>query len=1081
MAIAGSLEYSTKIDTKGFEKGVNSLKSVSSTASQAIKVALGAITTAITGIGAYAIKVGSDFEAGMSKVKAISGATGEEINKLTEKAKEMGQKTKFSATESAEAFQYMAMAGWKTEDMLNGIEGIMNLAAASGEDLASVSDIVTDALTAFGLQAKDSGHFADVLAKASSNSNTNVGLMGATFKYVAPIAGSMKYSVEDTAVAIGLMANAGIKGEQAGTALRSMLTRLVKPPKEAADALKKLNISAKNSDGTMKPLSQTLQELRGKFSKLSDSQKASYASSIAGTEAMSGMLAIVNASHEDFNKLTDSIKNSSGASKEMADTMNDNVEGAFTLLKSNLEGVGIKIYDKIKEPLKKIINTVSEYVSQIPELLNKIYNKYGTKIITLLKNVYNWVKNNQTVVKGLIKVVASLVAGYLAYKAVLVAINAIQTARNILKTVSAFVSLIPMVKSAKDAMLLLNMAFSANPVGLVVAGITALIATLVLFSNQQTENQKAAEEMAKEMAEQRKALEEYNKSIDDTTNANLAHINSVSILKDELKTLVDENGKVKEGYKSRVDFILNQLNEALGTEYKLNGNVVQSYRDLQSEIDNTINKKKAQIILQGEEEKYKNAIENQEQAIEELSAAQTSLNELLKEKNMTLDELERYYEGSNSKEAQRVHDTIEGYKEALGTVQKYTDNVKKYEDYYKLYTEERYDEIGKTITNATKNWSDSSLEEIRSGIAEQKVFLDNYKKIYDNTGNEIAFQQQEQARQNLQNLAHELAKRTETIGMLSREEIFAWHELAKSSTKIYSEELENIPEATRKNIEIATGYVADSSLPEGMAGLGSTGTTMFQKMLNLKKPTSEEIGNASDIINKDIMLPNALQILATKGIKEFESNYNIDEQVSDKLVDTSKILQSDTNVSNASKILAINTQEGFNRNVDGEKWGNDLSDNIAKGINSINSQKKVTTASNGIAGIIKSIIGHSVPKEGPLKDELTYMPDMIDNLVEGIEKNKYKVINVTSQLAKDMKNSFDLRKMNDEIYRKMQNAVSMETASINATASVKANNSMLNVIQAKFNIDGSVAIDGQKAGRILAPSVTKTIKAGGLA
>ena len=256
----GSVTIDTELDNNGFEKGINKLESIGKKGLKSLGVAVGAVTTSLTAMGTYALKVGSDFEAGMSKVQAISGATREEIDKLTEKAKEMGAKTKFSATESAEAFQYMAMAGWKTEDMLNGIEGIMNLAAASGENLAGVSDIVTDALTAFGLQAKDSAHFADVLAKASSNSNTNVGLMGATFKYVAPIAGSMKYSIEDTAVAIGLMANAGIKGEQAGTALRAMLTRLVKPPKDASQALDKLGISTKNADGTMKPLSQTLQQ-----------------------------------------------------------------------------------------------------------------------------------------------------------------------------------------------------------------------------------------------------------------------------------------------------------------------------------------------------------------------------------------------------------------------------------------------------------------------------------------------------------------------------------------------------------------------------------------------------------------------------------------------------------------------------------------------------------------------------------------------------------------------------------------------------------------------------------------------------
>ncbi len=242
MAYDGTLKFDTSVVTDGFKSGVSKLGSIAKTGLTAAAAAIGAVSAALTTAGGYAIKVGSDFEAGMSQVAAISGATGEELDALTEKAKEMGAKTKFSATESAEAFNYMAMAGWKTEDMLNGIEGIMDLAAASGEDLAMVSDIVTDALTAFGMEAKDSGHFADVLAAAASNSNTNVGKMGYTFKYVAPIAGAMKYSIEDTAVAIGLMANAGIKGEQAGTSLRGMLTRLVKPTDAVAGAMEELGI-----------------------------------------------------------------------------------------------------------------------------------------------------------------------------------------------------------------------------------------------------------------------------------------------------------------------------------------------------------------------------------------------------------------------------------------------------------------------------------------------------------------------------------------------------------------------------------------------------------------------------------------------------------------------------------------------------------------------------------------------------------------------------------------------------------------------------------------------------------------------
>ena len=184
------------------------------------------VTAPVVGLGVAAIKTAADFDSSMSKVAAVSGATGEDFDALRSKAREMGAKTKFSASEAADAINYMAMAGWKTQDMLSGIEGIMNLAAASGEDLATTSDIVTDALTAFGLSASDSSHFADILAAASSNANTNVSMMGETFKYVAPIAGAMGYSAEDTAEAIGLMANAGIKSSQAGTTLRKIMTEL---------------------------------------------------------------------------------------------------------------------------------------------------------------------------------------------------------------------------------------------------------------------------------------------------------------------------------------------------------------------------------------------------------------------------------------------------------------------------------------------------------------------------------------------------------------------------------------------------------------------------------------------------------------------------------------------------------------------------------------------------------------------------------------------------------------------------------------------------------------------------------------
>ena len=318
------------------------------------------------GMGIYdTVKTYMDFEAQMKKVQAISGASGADFEVLTAKAKEMGAATQFSATESAQALEYMAMAGWKTDDMLGGISGIMDLAAASGEDLGRVSDIVTDALTAFGLQASDSAHFADVLAQASSNSNTNVSMMGMTFKYVAPIAGALKYSIEDVGTAVGLMANAGIKGEQAGTSLRAMMTRLVDPPKEAGSAMDRLGITVKNADGTMKPFRQTMKDLRSTFAGLTDAEKAEAASAIAGQEAMSGFLAIVNASEADFDKLTASIDNAEGAAGNMAKTVNDNLKGDLKSLSSVWESVQLEFMSgKGADGLREFVQGVKDDVAK---------------------------------------------------------------------------------------------------------------------------------------------------------------------------------------------------------------------------------------------------------------------------------------------------------------------------------------------------------------------------------------------------------------------------------------------------------------------------------------------------------------------------------------------------------------------------------------------------------------------------------------------------------------------------------------------------------------------------------------------
>ena len=349
----------SKIDVAG-----QKMEAVGNSIAGAGKKMMG-VTTVIGGVGVAAVKTAADFDSAMSQVAAVSGATGKDFDALRNKAREMGAKTKFSATEAAEAMNYMAMAGWKTEDMLSGIEGIMNLAAASGEDLATTSDIVTDALTAFGLSAKDSGHFADILAAASSNANTNVSMMGETFKYCAPIAGALGFSAEDTAEAIGLMANAGIKSSQAGTALRTIMNNLAGDVKISGKAIGDVTIATTNADGSMRDLSDILADCRSAFGNLTESEKAQAAESLVGKNAMSGFLALMNAGEGDIDKLSSAIDNCDGSAEKMAMTMQDNLAGQITILKSQLQELAISFGDILMPAIRSIVSKLQGFVDKL--------------------------------------------------------------------------------------------------------------------------------------------------------------------------------------------------------------------------------------------------------------------------------------------------------------------------------------------------------------------------------------------------------------------------------------------------------------------------------------------------------------------------------------------------------------------------------------------------------------------------------------------------------------------------------------------------------------------------------------------
>lgn len=375
----GELFASFGIKTDGLDSAISGIEKkcqgIANSLSGFGKAASVAITAPLTLAAKQIYEAGTAFDAEMSKVAAISGATGQEFDALRAAAIEMGSTTSFSASQSAEALEYMAMAGWKTEQMLDGLPGIMDLAAASGEDLGTVSDIVTDALTAFGLKAEDAGHFADVLAAASSNANTNVSMMGETFKYAAPIAGAFGYTVEDTALAIGLMANSGIKSSQAGTSLRRIMTSLNGEVKITGKEIGNVVIQTTNADGSMRGFNDILMDCRDAFAGLTEAERAEAAEALVGKNAMSGFLAIMNATDEDVEKLTQAITDCDGATQRMADTMLDNAQGDIVLFKSAIEGLEITLWDMLEGPFRSVVQQATSWVDSFRKM-----DKYTQKM-----------------------------------------------------------------------------------------------------------------------------------------------------------------------------------------------------------------------------------------------------------------------------------------------------------------------------------------------------------------------------------------------------------------------------------------------------------------------------------------------------------------------------------------------------------------------------------------------------------------------------------------------------------------------------------------------------------------------------
>ena len=709
--------------------------------------------TAMKELAKTVVSTGVAFDSTMSEVEAISGATATEMEQLTAKAKEMGETTKFSASEAGEAFKYMAMAGWETEDMLNGIEGIMRLAAASGEDLATTSDIVTDALTAMGYSAGDAGKLADVMAAASSNANTNVYLMGETFKYAAPLIGAMGYNMEDAAVAIGMMANAGIKGTQAGTSLRSILSRMASPTSDVETAMKQLGITLTDEEGNMKSLDEVIRDLRTSFADLSETEKAQKASMIAGKNALSGMLAIVNGADEDFERLTAAVNNSTGSAERMSDVMLNNVGGKVTLLKSQLEGVYLTIYNKVEPVISRALTKMSNALRDVD--WGNFATKAGNALNEVLK-AFEWILKNGSTISAVIQ---GIVAAFAVTK--------------LANFVSLFTALNPAVVA-------------------VTAAVAGLVVVINALTKDTTEAEKAQEEWNAKLDEQRATIEDNVTAWDDLTKARqealdqgMTELDHYEELYDELTDLVDANGKVKEGYEGRARFITTTLSDALGIEIEMIDGVIQDYGKLQDTIDDVMEKKRAQLILDSQANMYQEAITKQQDELLRLKGIQEQYTERVKDRARAEQELadlqaqHREAAAQNNEEEmeeisrlilkkaeevvqikQNTTDLEEQYNAQKELVSEYAYNIAVYENNMALAHEGKYDEMSTVTWNYVKDLEqagDAQKKALEDQIAATELNLDLMKQDYEKTGDEVYKIQIKNGEKRLKKLKEQLA------------------------------------------------------------------------------------------------------------------------------------------------------------------------------------------------------------------------------------------------------------------------------------------------------------------------------------
>lgn len=1174
----GKVVIETGLDSSGIEQGLKKLGGITKKGLKVAATAVAGTSAALAGVATVAIKTGSDFEAQMSRVKAISGATEQEFAKLKEQAIELGADTAFSSGQAAEGMENLAAAGFTTNEILEAMPGLLDLAAASGEELSNSSDIAASTLRGFGLAAEDVGHVADVLAENANRTNSSVAETGEAMKYIAPLARAAGISMEETAAAIGIMANAGIQGGQAGTTLRGALSRLSRPTEDMQEAMSELGVSFYDSEGKMLSLTDQVDVLSKAMEGMTDEQKNNYLVTLYGQEALSGMLALINEGPESLESLTKAYTTCDGSAKKAAETMQDNLKGAVEQLSGSAESLGIVFYESVSDNLKNAAVTATDSINEITDAFNNggldkaietagdefaglatkaaehapdmvdtavsFIQSFAQGVIDNREEILNAAEETaRAFVGGIAKILpasegieeagetvidtmdnviditgkvakvalppltkaldfagehleliaSSATTAFVAFKGYKVVTstskamkslsattkmlsaaekaNALQVlaASGALTTKETIIGVCTgKIKIATAAQMAWNAVMNANPIGILITAVGALAAGLGVYALT-TDN--ASEKAGKLTAEQKKSIEESHKIAEEYAELNKQRQESMASveaeyghyteLNRELSGLIDSNGKVKEGYEERANFIVNELSTALGLEKEQIWNIIKSNGNLEESIGQVIEMKKAEALLQANEQAYTEAIQKQNEALAQYQESLKTLDEVEKEYNRTKKEasevMDMYNEllKSNPKDAKEYLDVnskiIDANEEAKKSYEKALKGVEDSESAYVGYvsTIENYEGLSSAIISKDAGKIKTAMENIKASfITAETGTKETLEKQVKNM--ESHYEQLKQAVANgTPGVTQEMVTQAEQMVTRSKEELKKQSEMALpeittalgnlgiTATQAMLDSLSSKqPDVQSKTVELLNQIKAGTALKEPeiktlLSNLGIKSADGLIGAISGKKASVQAEGIKLIAQLETAEGAKREEILKKLKALGIDSGGKLESGLKDKKKDVKTA--SEEVVSTPGKVA-----EEQRLKEEGNKYGGYFGSGFSSGI-----LGKAAEIGNAAASVVKGAlerVREAQNSNSPAKETRYLGEDYGDGYALGIEKKKKLVGRTSSELAETALDSLNM----SDISSRMRNTMALNTGRIAMSFSLETNANIMN-------------------------------------